>query len=36
VIDDAYELLGQTIAELKFKRDGGRISQGHFRNGIGL
>jgi len=36
VVDQAYQLLGQTIAELGFKKSGGTTVTGEFRNGINL
>jgi hypothetical protein len=36
VVDQAYQLLGQAIAELGFKKNGGSTVTGEFRNGINL
>lgn len=36
VVDQACQLLGQTIAELGFKKNGGTTATGEFRNGINL
>jgi len=34
VVDEAHLLLGQTISELRFKKDGGTTATGEFRNGL--
>jgi len=34
VVEDAYRLLGQAIAELRFIKNGGTTATGEFRNGI--
>lgn len=36
VVDQAYQLLGQAIAEIRFRRDGGKSSEGDFTNGLDL
>ncbi len=36
VVTQAYQLLGQAVAELRFKQGGGRASAGEFRNNITL
>jgi len=36
VVTQAYQLLGQAVAELRFKQSGGRASAGEFRNNITL
>jgi len=36
VVDQAYELLGQAIAEIRFRKNGGKSSEGDFRNGLNL
>lgn len=36
IITQAHQLLGQTIAELRFKKSGGRTATGEFRNSINL
>jgi hypothetical protein len=36
VVNQAYQLLGQTIAELSFKKNGGTAATGEFRNSINL
>lgn len=36
VVDQAYQLLGQAIAELGFKKNGGITATGEFRNSINL
>lgn len=36
VVDEAHQLLGQAIAELGFKKNGGTTATGEFRNGINL
>lgn len=34
VVNEAHLLLGQTISELRFKKDGGTTATGEFRNGL--
>jgi uncharacterized membrane protein len=36
VVEQAHQLLGQAVTELRFKQAGGRASAGEFRNGINL
>jgi hypothetical protein len=36
IISEAYALLGQAIAEIRFREDGGKSSEGDFRNGLDL
>ncbi len=36
VVAQSHELLGQTIAEIRFRRDGGKSSEGDFTNGLDL
>ena len=36
VVDQAYQLLGQAIAELGLKKNGGTTATGEFRNGLNL
>ena len=36
VVVQSHELLGQTIAEIRFRRDGGKSSEGDFTNGLDL
>lgn len=36
IIDETYELLGQAIAEIRFRKNGGKSSEGDFRNGLDL
>ena len=36
VINQTYELLGQALTELRFRKNGGRTSHGDFRNGLDL
>jgi len=36
VINQTHELLGQAIAEIRFRKNGGKSSEGEFRNGLDL
>ena len=36
VVIQAYQLLGQAIAEIRFRKDGGKASEGDFTNGLDL
>jgi hypothetical protein len=36
IISETYALLGQAIAEIRFRKNGGKSSEGDFRNGLDL